>query len=64
MFPSRESNTAVLPNLKASTRVAARLAKEPPQRTEYRGLCSNCDLRETCLHVSEGTVVWYCEEYQ
>jgi hypothetical protein len=30
----------------------------------HRGLCVNCDLRETCaFHKPEGGV-WFCEEYQ
>ena len=64
MPQGKESSSAVLPNLDASTKVAARLAKEPQHTPKYQGLCSNCDLRETCLYVRPGTAVWFCEEYQ
>lgn len=30
----------------------------------YRGLCVNCDVRETCTLPRPEGGVWYCEEYQ
>jgi len=29
----------------------------------YKGLCINCDNRETCGYRTPGRAVWYCEEY-
>jgi NADH:ubiquinone oxidoreductase subunit E len=29
----------------------------------YKGICSNCDHRETCGYRAPGHAVWYCEEY-
>jgi len=29
----------------------------------YKGICSNCDHRETCSYRAPGHAVWYCEEY-
>ena len=36
-----------------------------PQTDEeiYKGICSNCDHRETCGYRIPGQAVWYCEEY-
>lgn len=30
----------------------------------HRGLCVNCDVRETCTLPRPEGGVWYCEEYQ
>jgi NADH:ubiquinone oxidoreductase subunit E len=29
----------------------------------YKGICSNCEHRETCGYRTPGETVWYCEEY-
>jgi len=31
---------------------------------EYKGLCVNCDLRETCAIRKPETGIWHCEEYR
>ena len=31
---------------------------------EYRGLCSNCELRATCTYPKPEGGVWHCEEYE
>ncbi len=31
---------------------------------EYRGLCKNCEKRETCLYPKPEAGVWHCEEYE
>lgn len=39
---------------------------EAQNKTELRhikGLCVNCDVRETCMLHPEGESVWHCEEY-
>jgi hypothetical protein len=30
----------------------------------HRGLCINCDVRETCTFPKPEGGVWFCEEYQ
>jgi len=43
------------------------VSPKPPGRqeaTRHKGLCANCENRETCtLHKDEGGV-WHCEEYR
>ncbi len=37
---------------------------EAPEEAQiYKGLCINCDSRETCGYRIPGRAVWYCEEY-
>ncbi len=31
---------------------------------KYRGLCVNCDMRETCTYPKGEGGVWHCENYQ
>ena len=31
---------------------------------KYKGLCINCDHRETCIHSHTEGGVWHCAEYQ
>lgn len=31
---------------------------------EYKGLCVNCDQRETCAIRKPETGIWHCEEYR
>ena len=31
---------------------------------KYKGLCMNCDHRETCVNANLEGGVWHCEEYQ
>lgn len=31
---------------------------------EYKGLCVNCDMRETCAIRKPETGIWHCEEYR
>ncbi|MBN2465199.1 hypothetical protein JXD38_06215 [candidate division WOR-3 bacterium] len=31
---------------------------------EYKGLCVNCELRETCAIRKPETGIWHCEEYK
>jgi hypothetical protein len=64
MFREKESNTTVLENLEASSRVAESFAKKPKGAAKRQGLCCNCDLQETCLYKGDGVALWYCEEYQ
>ena len=31
---------------------------------EYKGLCRNCELRDTCTYPKPDCGVWFCEEYE
>ena len=31
---------------------------------DYRGLCINCDFRETCVSATREGGIWHCENYQ
>jgi len=31
---------------------------------EYKGLCANCDVRETCAIRKPESGIWHCEEYR
>jgi len=33
------------------------------ESSSYRGLCSNCDNRETCTYPKPEGGIWRCEEY-
>jgi NADH:ubiquinone oxidoreductase subunit E len=35
----------------------------PEEAEIYKGICSNCDNRETCGYRTPGQAVWFCEEY-
>lgn len=42
----------------------ATLQSTPSERqTRYRGLCSNCENRETCIYADTEGGVWHCEMY-
>ena len=42
-----------------------RRAVEPEgQGSPFWGLCTNCDLRETCTYPRSQGGVWHCEEYR
>ena len=34
------------------------------EATKFKGLCVNCDHRETCVNANLEGGVWHCEEYQ
>ncbi len=59
--------TETLPTTSEATPGATAESKpglEPEQPRIYRGLCMNCDLRETCALPRPESGVWFCEEYQ
>jgi hypothetical protein len=42
----------------------APLRSTPSERqTRYRGLCLNCENRETCIYAGTEGGVWHCEMY-
>jgi hypothetical protein len=44
--------------------VTAPTAEDMRKWDEYKGLCVNCDLRETCALRNSEIGIWHCEEYQ
>ncbi len=38
--------------------------KKEKEKSEYSGLCSNCDNRQNCKIRDKNFVVWHCEEYE
>jgi hypothetical protein len=51
------------PAIQPQSREAEVPADERRSR-EYKGLCVNCDHRETCIHATREGGIWHCEEYQ
>ena len=43
---------------------AAPTAEDMRLWDEYKGLCVNCDMRETCAIRKPETGIWHCEEYK
>lgn len=41
-----------------------RTGEKRDHKLKARGLCANCELRETCTFPDKETGVWYCEEYR
>jgi len=39
-------------------------AESPSTTKKYIGLCSNCELRDTCVFPKPEGGVWHCEEYE
>ena len=37
---------------------------ERPESSEYKGLCVNCENRDTCTITKPEGGIWHCEEYQ
>jgi len=33
------------------------------RNTKYKGICMNCDNRETCKNSTSEAGIWHCEEY-
>jgi hypothetical protein len=46
------------------TAVEVRGKDSSVSKTNARGLCANCELRDTCTFPDKETGVWYCEEYR
>jgi hypothetical protein len=64
MLGEQKPNGTVLENLEASRRVAESFANKRSEPSERRGLCCNCDLRESCHYRGVDVGIWYCETYQ
>ena len=39
------------------------LGSQKKDTNNLKGLCSNCDIRETCTYPKPEGGVWHCEEY-
>lgn len=51
----------------ASPPAATAAAREPAARLdagEYKGLCQNCESRNTCIFPKPEGGIWHCEEYR
>ena len=48
----------------APAAAAARESVAPQDAGEYKGLCVNCDSRDTCTLPKPEGGIWHCEEYQ
>ena len=47
-----------------SGKTVSRKTPSKQDATQYKGLCVNCENRETCtMHKDEGGI-WHCEEYR
>lgn len=40
-----------------------RVINEPKVIEHFKGLCGNCELKDTCSWRNPGTVVFHCEHY-
>lgn len=51
---------------KISTPPESQIKSKPEEKdySKYKGLCVNCDNRETCTYPKTEGGVWHCEEYQ
>ena len=47
-----------------ATPVALPRERAAAPRPRLRGLCTNCELRETCTYPEKGQGVWTCEDYR
>ena len=51
----------------STTAPAAALSERPASgqgAVEHKGLCANCENRETCTMARSAAGVWHCEEYR
>jgi hypothetical protein len=39
-------------------------AKKEMDSRQFKGLCINCELRDTCANCNTESGIWHCEEYQ
>jgi len=46
------------------TSVSASAPAEMIDSDKYKGLCSNCENRETCILPKPEGGIWHCEEYR
>lgn len=60
---SRQNSVAEKPNLSA---VAENVDVKPKagKSTELKGLCINCEIRDTCTFPKAEGGIWHCEEYR
>ena len=60
-----EFDSSALPMVAdAQPEAAAPTAADMRLWDEYKGLCVNCDMRETCAIRKPETGIWHCEEYK
>jgi hypothetical protein len=60
-----EFDSSMLPMVEeAQSEAPAPTAADMQMWDEYKGLCVNCDMRETCAIRKPETGIWHCEEYK
>jgi hypothetical protein len=62
-----EQFDSYVPRSPVSEKVASRAAsgdKKDSDEYKYKGLCLNCENRETCTLSGSQGGVWHCEEYR
>jgi hypothetical protein len=59
-----EFDNFVPPVIEAAVEAPAPTLEDMNSWDEYKGLCVNCDLRETCTIRKPETGIWHCEEYR
>ncbi len=52
------------PIVEVSAEASAPTVEDMNTWDEYKGLCVNCDMRETCAIRKPETGIWHCEEYK
>lgn len=52
------------PMVEVDAEAPAPTAEDMNNWDEYKGLCVNCDMRETCAIRKPETGIWHCEEYK
>jgi len=59
-----EQFDAYVPESREKTSVSASAPTETIGSDKYKGLCSNCENRETCVFPKPQGGIWHCEEYR
>lgn len=59
---SKEDNFVPEKSVPKSKKTKDQKPKEPEGK--YKGICVNCDFRETCVNATSEGGIWHCEEYQ
>ena len=59
-----EEFDAYIPESPKKTSISESAPIEMINSDQYKGLCSNCENRETCLLPKPEGGIWHCEEYR
>ena len=67
VFECEEYNDASWVSIETADKDANKQAYRRPDSSyseKYKGLCNNCENRETCGNSATAGGVWHCEEYR